>query len=136
MSQIERRMDGTFGPGNRWAVKPGECRNPKGRPLSLRRVRRVLRERLEVETEAADPADPRRLRKIRRTRAEAVIEALIAAAEAGNVAAAQLVIESIDGKLPDRIEVERRERADAEQAAAEATDEELATLALRLIGRN
>ena len=133
MSQIERRMDGTFGPGNRWAVKPGECRNPKGRPLSLRRV---LRERLEVETEAADPADPRRRRKIRQTRAEAVIEALIAAAEAGNVAAAKLVIESVDGKLPDRIEVERRERAEAEQAAAEATDEELAAAALRLIGRN
>lgn len=102
-----RLPDGRFGPGNTWAIRPGETRNPRGRPVSLARI---IRERL-AEDDARD--------------AERVVRALIEAAAGGDVPAVRLLPDRVDGKVPDRLTTETAEERAEREAAESMTDAEL-----------
>jgi hypothetical protein len=86
MSDKDER--GKFAKGNSYAPKKGEVRNPNGRPKGAS-IHRKLRELLEGEEGE----------KVE----EAIARAGIKHAVKGNPRFWQMVVEIIDGKVPDRI---------------------------------
>jgi hypothetical protein len=73
--------------------QPGQSGNPKG-GSKARTLRMRLREVLDQELEGGG------------TKAQAVVDALVAAAIAGEVRAIALVIENADGKVTDKHEID------------------------------
>jgi|19_taG_2_1085344.scaffolds.fasta_scaffold47885_2 hypothetical protein len=83
----DRDSQGKFKKGNKWAVKQGEIRNPGG--INGASIHRKLREILEgPEGERYE---------------EGIARAGIKHAVEGNARFWQMVVEIIDGKVPDRI---------------------------------
>ena len=79
--------------------KPGQSGNPAGRPRKEDCITSLLKEQL------AEP-NPRDGEK--RTWAQCVVAALLQLAAAGNVRAAGLVLERVEGKVKETLNVEPR----------------------------
>jgi len=88
MPKKDHKSNGDFEKENSYAIKKGECRNPNGRPKGAS-IHRKLRELLEGE-EGEKLEDE-------------IARAGIGHAVAGNPRFWQMVVEIIDGKVPDRI---------------------------------
>ena len=72
-------------------VKPGEVRNPKGRPVGLISFTKLFNKILAEETEAG------------KTIADVIVARMIKQALEGNFKQQNMIIERIDGKVPFRI---------------------------------
>ena len=72
--------------------KPGMTNNPNGRPKG-KSLRQILRKIMEEEVDG-------------KTRGERIMEVLEKKAKGGNIKAVEMVIENVDGKLPQAINVE------------------------------
>lgn len=77
--------------------KPGQTGNPGGRPVGSLSMTTILREILSSKA----------TKKSKKTRAEEVIDAMIAKAKKGNVEAAKEIFNRIDGKVIERVMFER-----------------------------
>ena len=77
-------------PRNLKPFQPGQSGNPSGRPKGSVSMKAILRRKL-AEAEAAS--------------AEAIVDALIAEAKGGNLRAIAVILDRLEGKVPDKVEV-------------------------------
>jgi hypothetical protein len=96
----ERDTLGRFGKGNGHAFKKGRSGNPKGRPKSA-----ILSDELRRKLGEPYPGAPQG-----RTWADAIAEALIARAVAGDVAAAKEIADRTEGKARPAVVLPYTER--------------------------
>jgi hypothetical protein len=74
--------------------KPGMTNNPNGRPKGTG-LRQILRKIMEEEDKETG-----------KTKGERIMEVLEEKAKKGNIRAVEMVIENVDGKLPQAINVD------------------------------
>ena len=77
-------------PRNLKPFQPGQSGNPSGRPKGSVSMTAILRRKL-AEAEAAS--------------AVAIVDAMIAEAKGGNLRAIAVILDRLEGKVPDQVEV-------------------------------
>ena len=87
----DRKDDGKFSKGNSFAIQKGEVRNPKGRPKGVS-IHQKLRDLLESEDGDA--------------LVDAIAKAGIEHAVNGNPKFWEMIVQIIDGKIPDKLETD------------------------------
>lgn len=114
MQTENRRADGKFAKGNKAGktFRPGRSGNPAGRPKSA-----MLSDALRRELVEPCPSAPGQ------TWAEAIAEALIAKAAAGDVSAAKEIADRTEGKARQHINLSYTEREKYEIAVAKILEE-------------
>lgn len=90
-----RDNNGRFLPGNEYAAKPGECRNPDGRPK-----KKPITEEIAKLLEAVNPDDPDK-----RTNAKLIADALIGMAIKGDLGAIKESADRTEGKPTTSVEL-------------------------------
>jgi len=87
----ENRRPGTF--------QPGQSGNPGGRPKGSVSLVQIMLKKLAEQC----PDEPEKVR------AEKVVEAAVAKAEAGDFQMFKEILERVDGKVTDKVEVTRKD---------------------------
>jgi len=85
------------GTANLKPIKPGECRNPKGRPKGSKNLTSTLVKLLQRKMPTQDPVTKK---TVNRPISEAVIVALVGRALKGEVRAIEQIIDRVEGKVP------------------------------------
>lgn len=81
-------------------AKKGEVRNPKGKPKGTKNFKTIIKEFLDVETDAMNPMSGK-LEKL--SVGQQVVIALLAKAKKGDVSAIKELFDRIDGKAEQKL---------------------------------
>lgn len=81
-------------------AKKGEVRNPKGKPKGTKNFKTIIKEFLDVETDAMNPMSGK-LEKL--SVGQQVVIALLAKAKKGDVPAIKELLDRIDGKAEQKL---------------------------------
>jgi len=108
--------------------KPGQSGNPKGRPRNL--ISQAMKAVMQDKTLVKHTDGRGRRKNSTMTMAEAIARGLAKRAKAGNVAAAELLLERVEGKIAAKIQIEGKR-----EQLSDATAQELVAVVESLAGK-